>query len=217
MMPLNVLIACEESQAVCLAFRKRGHHAFSCDIQECSGGHPEWHIQGDALEAIRSRKWDLLVAHPPCTYLARPGLHYTKTKPGRLAQLRVAYEFVIAIWYSDCPRVCIENPVGWLNTNWRKPSQIVHPYYFNDHELKETCLWLRGLSRLNGDPKIHRWKDRPQPSKWVTRKNGPKKGGKFGYYFCQGRSAKEKSKTFPGIARAMAEQWSPDLGNTWNL
>lgn len=214
--PLNVLVACEESQAVCLAFRRRGHNAFSCDLQECSGGYPQWHIQGDALEVIQSKRWDLMVAHPPCTYFSRAGIQFLHKQPDRMEKLVDAFRFVKALWNSGVPLIALENPVGWLNTNWLKPSQIFHPWYFGDGEMKETCLWLKGLSRLNGNLEIamNRKAHHPKPEKSRIGSDGKMKNK---YFMQRAGNAKARSKTFPGIARAMAEQWSPDLGNTWNV
>lgn len=226
--PLRVLVACEESQAVCLAFRRRGHYAFSCDIQECSGGHPEWHIQGDALEAIKIRDWDILIGHPPCTYLSRAGMAWKTRKQNkrpdmkefREAEAEKAIEFINRLWNSPIKKICLENPVGLANTRWKRPSQIIHPYYFGDGEMKQTCLWLKGLTRLNGVHTIHKDRDKPKPTPGKTRVGSD---GKIkNQYFCgrmdsKAQAAKLKSKTFPGIANAMASQWSPDLGNTWNV
>jgi site-specific DNA-cytosine methylase len=217
---LRVLVACEESQIVCKAFRARGHEAYSCDIQECSGGHPEWHIQGDAIKAVYSRIWDLIIAHPPCTYFSCAGLHYLKTKPERQGQLDNAFAFLLQLWNAPVDRLALENPQGWLNTNWKKPTQVIEPYYFGDPEKKRTCLWLRGLPRLNGNINVAL-----NPSKYHPQPTGFNKRSKDGYirkmYFCDRMklesnfdlktAAKLKSKTFPGIAAAMASQWSADL------
>lgn len=211
---MRVLVACEESQAVCMAFRARGHEAYSCDIQHCSGPMPEYHLQMDAIYAIILVNPDLLIAHPPCTYFSAAGMHYLKTRPERIKQLENAFEFLNKIWNCGVKKIAIENPIGWLNTNWKKPTQIIQPFYFGDNERKATCLWLKGLSRLNGDLKIA-----IDLKQYTPKPNGFTKPGKDGYsrgiYFC-GRinsknrnknAAKLKSKTFPGIARAMAEQW----------
>lgn len=225
---LRVLIACEESQVVTKAFRARGHEAYSCDLQACSGGHPEWHIMHDAIEVAYSGCWDLMIAHPPCTFLSRAGMAWKTRKQSvrpdmkeyREAQAEKAIEFMATLWAAPIDRVVLENPVGVANTKWRKPNQIIHPYYFGDPEMKETCLWLRGVSRLNGLPHIDKVRDKPQPTPGKTRMGSD---GKIkNQYFC-GRmdnkysAAKLKSKTFPGIAKAMAATWSEDLGNTWNL
>lgn len=206
--PMRVLIACEESQEVCKAFRARGHEAYSCDIQPCSGGHPEWHIQDDVLNHLNDG-WDLMVAHPPCTYFAAAGMHYLNGNPERQALLDESFELVRRLWTSTINRIAIENPIGWLNTNWRKPTQIIQPYYFGDNELKTTCLWLKGLSRLQGllEVAINPMAHKPKALKSITRKSGTNAGKEYKYYWRQGKSAKARSKTFPGIARAMAEQW----------
>jgi hypothetical protein len=208
---MRILVACEESQVVCKAFRERGHEAYSCDIQECSGGHPEWHICDDVTYHLSSG-WDLMIAHPPCTFLSRIGMQHKsrseEIKAYREDQELKAIRFVKLLWHCPIPKVCIENPVGRLNTQWRKPSQIVHPYYFGDGEMKETCFWLRGLSRLNGLTTIDRIRDKPKPMGSRIGADGKVKN----IYFCsvmdnKKGAAKLKSKTFPGIAKAMAEQW----------
>lgn len=146
---MRVLVACEESQVVCKAFRARGHEAYSCDVQPCSGGHPEWHIQDDVLNHI-SDGWDLMIAHPPCTYFAAAGMHYLQTRPERRILLGESFEFVSKLWLAPIDRIAIENPIGWMNTNWRKPTQIIQPYYFGDNEMKTTCLWLKCLYGSSG-------------------------------------------------------------------
>lgn len=202
---MKVLVACEESQIVCMAFRERGHEAFSCDLQECSGGHPEWHIQDNVIYHL-NRGWDLMIAHPPCTYFSRAGYHFIYKKPERKEQLEDAYKFVLALWQAPIEKIGLENPIGWLNTNWRKPSQTIHPWYFGDGEMKETCLWLKGLPRLNGLVEIamDRSKYHPKPEKSRIGSDGKMKNK---YFMSRAKNAKERSKTFPGIARAMAEQW----------
>jgi site-specific DNA-cytosine methylase len=207
---MRVLVACEESQEVCKAFRALGHEAYSCDLQECSGGHPEWHIQGDALTEVYFGNYDLLIAHPPCTYFSRAGYHFIYKKPERKTQLVHAFSFVLALWHAPVPLIALENPIGLLNTNWRKPNQIIHPWYFGDGEMKETCLWLKGLPRLQGsmeiamNPKAHH----PKPEKSRIGSDGKMKNK---YFMGRAKNAKERSKTFPGIARAMAEQWGGNL------
>ena len=173
---MNVLIACEESQAVCKAFREKGHRAFSCDILECSGGHPEWHIVGDVLPLLdgnceftlqdgstdrQTDKWDLIIAHPPCTYLSNAGNAYFDTeKYGDYARMRLrerenAVKFFMDIINADCDKIAVENPVGYMNGHYRKPDQTIHPYFFAESEddarnyhKKRTCLWLKGLPVL---------------------------------------------------------------------
>lgn len=203
---LRVLVACEESQRVAIAFRKLGHLAFSCDVQECSGGYPEWHIHDDVLAHLDDG-WDLMIGHPPCTYFSRAGYHFIYKKPERKEQLESAFEFVLKLWNAPIPHIAIENPVGWLNTNWRKPNQKFHPWYFGDGEMKETCLWLKNLPRLNGSVKIamNPKKYHPVPEKSRIGSDGKMKNK---YFMSQSKNAKERSVTFPGVAAAMANQWS---------
>lgn len=199
---MRVLVACEESQAVCIAFRERGHEAYSCDIQPCSGGHPEWHIQDDALVQI-CYPWDLVIAHPPCTYLSRVAVQHNK-KPGRLPLREDAINFFLAIKNSThIPMMCIENPVPqkYVREKIGFWTQTIQPWYFGDDAVKTTCLWLRGLPKLYGNPDFKK----PAPAGYNKRGNP--------YYFSDRVSgswqnkAKQRSKTFPGIARAMAAQW----------
>ena len=200
---MKILVACEESQAVTIELRKLGHEAYSADIQDCSGGHPEWHIKGD-VSLILKDGWDMIIAHPPCTYFANAGLHYLKTQDGRMDKLQSTFDFLQAIWNSGCEKIAIENPIGWLNTNWMKPTQIIQPYMFGHKELKTTCLWLKGLDKLIDTNNV----GRPEPAGFCIRKSGPNKGKKYNYYWRQGKGAKNRSKTFKGIAKAMAEQWA---------
>lgn len=200
---VKILVACEESQAVTKELRALGHEAYSADIQDCSGGHPEWHIKGDVLKILNDG-WDMMIAHPPCTYFANAGLHYLKTKPERKGQLDEAFKFLMAIWDSGCKKIAIENPNGWLNTNWMKPTQTIQPYMFGHKELKTTSLWLKGLDKLIDTDNV----GRPEPSGFVIRKTGPNKGKRYNYYWRQSKTAKQRSKTFPGIAKAMAMQWA---------
>lgn len=198
-----MLIACEESQEVCKAFRKLGHEAYSADIQEPSGGHPEWHIVGDVLPYIDgdckfttmdgteheiTGEWDLLIAHPPCTDLAVSGARWFAEKRADGRQQR-SIEFFMAFANAKCPRIAVENPVSIMSSVWRKPDQIIQPWMFGHGETKATCLWLIGLPLLKPtdvvDGREHRvWRLPPGPER-----------------------AKARSKTFPGIAAAMAEQW----------
>jgi hypothetical protein len=198
---MKILVACEESQAVCKAFRAKGHEAYSCDILPCSGGHPEWHLQEDVL-LLLDEPWDMMIAFPPCTHLAVSGAVYweEKQKDGRQQS---AVNFFMKFVNSTCDKVAIENPVGFMNTYYRKPDQIIHPYMFGDKEMKKTCLWLKGLPLLEktSDDK------KPEPYKYIIRKSGRLKGQKYNYYWRQNKTAKVRSKTFPGIAAAMAEQW----------
>lgn len=199
---MKVLVACEESQAVCIAFRARGHEAYSCDLQPCSGGHPEWHIQADALELLKLR-WDLIVAHPPCTYLSNLGANWLFNKdhsikdPERESKGWKAKQFFMAFLEADCSRIAVENPVP--SRYWRMPpySQIIEPYMFGDPWRKRTCLWLRGLPPLMATDIV------VPEGLWV----GSTSCRKTQYKLSGVRSGKERSKTFPGVARAMAEQW----------
>jgi hypothetical protein len=225
---MRVLVACEESQAVCKAFREKGHEAYSCDIQECSGGHPEWHIKGDVLAVLNPKdivsgiefitmdknrhfingKWDLIIAHPPCTYLTATGNRwfnierYGEKAIKRHKDREKAVSFFMEFVNADCERIAIENPIGYISRIYRKADQIIHPYMFGDAERKATCLWLKGLPNLKPtdivEPQIIKYKNgKGTDSPWHinTMKLPPKE------------RAKARSKTFPGIAKAMAEQW----------
>ena len=228
---MNVLIACEESQRVCEQFRLKGHNAFSCDIINCSGGHPEWHIKGDVIPLLNGHcefitmdfkthlivgKWDLIIAFPPCTHLAVSGArHFEKKRiDGRQKN---AIDFFYRFVNADCKKICIENPIGiisgdyikkWFNIEPLKPTQIVQPWQFGDNYNKSTCLWLKGLEKL--EPEVH-----VQPEvdwfTWVDKKTGKTKRQPMWFYKALSlppeERAKVRSKTFPGIARAMAETW----------
>lgn len=234
---MKVLVACEESQTVCKAFRARGHEAYSADIQEPSGGHPEWHILGDVLPLINGRckfctmdgkeheiagRWDMLIAFPPCTFLTSAGTrHYSlrcnsiEKVNSRLKKREKAVSFFMAFANADCERVVIENPVGYMNTHYRKPDQIIHPYYFADSEndaenyyKKRTCLWIKGVNPLKRKTTL------PPPPPLYICKGEKCKGKAIGW--CEGIKnttggqsgrAKARSKTFPGVGNAMAEQW----------
>lgn len=224
---MNVLIACEESQEVCKAFRERGHNAYSCDIQECSGGHPEWHIKGDCLPLLNGNcsfcteggisvqingKWDLIIAHPPCTYLsnvATRSFSLRCTAPEKVVERwknrACAAVFFMYFVLADCDKIAIENPVGFMSTAYRKADDIIDPYMFAEsvddvanYVKKRTCLWLKGL------PKLIR-NDIPEPK--IKEMFGVYPSGKAGCWEDQQHGSKTRSKTFPGIARAMAEQW----------
>ncbi|AUR91061.1 S-adenosyl-L-methionine-dependent methyltransferase [Vibrio phage 1.154.O._10N.222.52.B12] len=203
---MKVLVACEESQAVCKAFRELGHEAYSNDIQECSGGHPEWHLQMDCFEAIKSRKWDLIIAFPPCTHLSAAGAPSWKIKQEDGRQ-QAAIDFVLKIMESDCDLIAIENPTGKLNTSWRKPDQIINPFQFGDPYKKRTCLWLKGLPKLTDtdlvEPIAH-WCS--NSTRGGRLKDGTRQKSKLPIRKAWD-GAKERSKTFPGIAKAMADQW----------
>ncbi len=188
---MKILVACEESQAVTIEMRRLGHEAYSCDIEPCSGGHPEWHLQVDALELLKM-KWDMILAFPPCTHLAVSGARYfeQKRKDGRQ---QAAIDFFMQFANADCSKIAIENPVGIMSTYYRKPDQIIQPWQFGHGETKKTCLWLKGLPPLISTEIVEGreqriWKMPPSEDR-----------------------AKNRAKTFPGIARAMAEQWAGDI------
>lgn len=234
---MNVLIACEESQEVCKAFRERGHNAFSCDIQPCSGGHPEWHIKGNCLFYLHPGitidecdvpvsthsfftedgkfhriwgNWDLIIAHPPCTYLTTAATRahslktYTREQIAERTRKRIsAMEFFMACIEADCPRVVVENPAGVMSACYRAPDQTIHPWYFvdsvydPDYCTKRTQLWLKGVEPLKYDLTV------PDPLDNAERwSNGKKKNWTEEHH-----GSKTRSKTFKSIAKAMAEQW----------
>ena len=221
---MKVLVACEESQEVCKAFRARGHVAYSCDIQEPSGGHPEWHILGDALKAVEGGqvvtmdgqthevgKWDLLIAHPPCTYLAVSGNRWFSAKDGDKAALRTelrikAAEFFMALMNSDIDKIAVENPVGYMSTHYRKPDCIIQPWQFGHNARKKTCLWLKNLPRLNPTNVVSPGNILPGGYSEGASANFAKKDGKS-LRWCDPETKRIRSKTFSGIAAAMAEQW----------
>lgn len=218
---MNVLVACEESQAVCKAFREKGHRAFSCDLQECSGGHPEWHIQGDVLPLLNGNctfttadshthtqtgRWDLIIAHPPCTDLAVSGARWFPEKQKDFRQQK-ACVFFMQMALAECDRMAVENPIGIMSTCYRKPDQIIQPYQFGEHARKATCLWLKGLPPLFPTEIV-------DPGEIA--KGGFSVGASLNYAKDENekiiswndpRTKKIRSKTFPGIAKAMAEQW----------
>jgi hypothetical protein len=193
---MRVLVACEESQNVTVAFRLLGHEAYSCDLEPCSGRHPEWHLQCDVRKVL-SDNWDMIIAFPPCTHLAVSGARYFAAKRADGRQ-QAAIDFFMLFVNAQCPRVAIENPVGIMSTKWRKPDQIVQPYQFGHPERKATCLWLRNLPKLMPTkymrlPSCGHW-DNTTPS--GQNKLGP-----------SASRAKIRSKTYHGIALAMAIQW----------
>lgn len=224
---MRVLIACEESQAVCKAFRELGHEAYSCDLQDCSGGHPEWHILGDCLPILGGccevqtmdkisheipGKWDLIIAHPPCTYLTVAGNRWFNAERygdkaiQRERERMKAIEFFMRFVEADCDKIAIENPVGIISTVYRKPDQIIQPYEYGHHARKATCLWLKGLPKLtptnivdpgeilNGGYSVGAHADgRSDSGKWLR--------------YSDPELAKIRSRTFSGIAKAMSEQW----------
>ena len=196
---MKILIACEFSGIVRDAFIARGHDAVSCDLLPTERPGP--HIQGDVLEHLEDG-WDMMIAHPPCTYLAVAGLHYSKKNPQRMEKTREAIRFFLRLYNAPIERVAVENPVGIVNTEFRKPNQIIDPFMFGTPERKKTCLWLRGLPLL-----LPTHNAMPAPKHTIIRKSGPKKGQAYNYYWRQGKSAHDRSRTFSCIANAMADQW----------
>ena len=191
----RVLVACEESQAVTKELRAIGVEAFSCDIENCSGGHPEWHIHGDVIPLLKE-SWDMVVAFPPCTHLASSGARHfeQKRKDGRQQQ---GVEFFIRFAAINCEKVAIENPVGIMSTIFRKPDQIIQPWQFGHPEQKSTCLWLKGLPLLTATDDVK------EPMMSL-----PIKIRQRIHYMSPSRDrSKQRSKTFLGIAKAMASQW----------
>lgn len=220
---MKVLIACEESQEVCKAFRAKGHEAYSTDIQEPSGGHPEWHVLGDVLPIIDGSckfttmdgeeheiagEWDLLIAHPPCTYLTNAGARHIwknhQLQPDRVKLGIQARDLFIRFWWANAPRIAIENPVPSSVFCLPEYSQIVQPFWFGNAVTKKTCLWLKNLPPLVPTEVVEPIKGREMVLKdgtvrhscWEMEQKGSKE-----------QRAKARSKTFPGIAKAMAEQW----------
>lgn len=207
---MKVLVACEESQAVTIAFRELGHEAYSCDLQECSGGHPEWHIKDDAIRVMWGSYWDLMIAHPPCTYLSRVGVRWMD-RPGRKELRDEAISFFRSLWCGPVPKVCIENPVpmAYVTDHIGYWDQKIQPYYFGDPAVKTTCLWLKGLPKLNGLPEVA-----ANPKAFKPKPIGYNARGCPQYFtdhVSKKDQAKIRSKTFPGIARAMAEQWGGNI------
>ena len=199
---MKVLVACEESQTVCIAFRNLGHEAYSCDLQECSGNHPEWHIQTDALNILNDN-WDLIIAHPPCTYLSNAGARWLY-KNGHINIERYekglkAKEFFLKILNAECERIAIENPMPSKIYDLPKCSQIIQPFEFGDPYSKKTYLWLKGLPPLFATGIYMKYKP------FIYSGSYKKDHDKF--YMGVAKTAKERSKTFKGIAAAMADQW----------
>lgn len=234
---MDILVACEESQRVCIAFREKGHRAFSCDLEPCSGGHPEWHVQGDVLPLLNGNceftlangerervngKWDMVIAFPPCTHLAVSGAAWFEKKRADGRQ-REGIEFFCKFLNIDCDKVVIENPIGIISGTYipewfpdladryslpRKPSQIIQPWMFGDNYNKSTCLWIKGLPLLKPliteQPELE-W------TEWTDKKTGKKKRQPKwfadAWHLKADERAKVRSKTFPGVANAMADQW----------
>ena len=216
MRDINILVACEESQRVCEAFRKLGGKAYSCDITECSGGHPEWHIMQDAIPLLNGKcsfktmdgiehsidgKWDLIIAHPPCTYLSNAGARFLYPKgvlnEERLAKGMIAKDFFMHFYNADCDRIAIENPIPSKVYGLPPYTQTIQPWMFGHPVQKKTCLWLNGLPELQPTNVVEERQSTKIPGNWFN------SGGK--------ERQKNRAKTFPGIAKAMAEQWMPLL------
>lgn len=218
---MNVLVACEESQRVCTVFREKGHNAYSCDIIECSGGHPEWHIKQDVLPLINGNcefttedgiyhklvgKWDLIIAHPPCTYLSNAGAARLYPTKGNLNLERYnkgleAKEFFMKFYNADCEKIVIENPIPTRIYELPQYTQTIQPYEHGEPWSKKTCLWLKGLPLLKPTNIV-----KPLCS-WVSGGSKDNHGNKRANQGMKFRDSKTKSKTFIGIAKAMAEQW----------
>ena len=198
---MKILVACEESQEVTKRFRQKGHEAYSCDIQDCSGGFPEWHIKDDVKKILKDN-WDMIIAFPPCTHLAVSGAAHFKKKreDGRQQE---GINFFMMFTELECKKIAIENPIGIMSTIYRKPDQIIRPFYFGENSTKSTCLWLKGLPPLMSTSII-------EPTKHTT-KTG-KMYDEWWFKTCLitdlEERAKIRSKTFPGIAQAMVDQWS---------
>jgi len=212
----KVLLACEESQAVCIEFRKRGFEAYSCDVQKCSGEHPEWHIQEDVLKVLNDG-WDMMIAFPPCTYLTVSGNRHIPNNPDRWKKRYDALTFVYQLLNSDIEHIGLENPIGVISSYIRPPDQIIQPYYFGDPVPKSTCLWLKNLPPLvysvGGDLFSDNTAVEPEYIEYNSAKNKSGKS-KYSVFGKLGKGhGKERSKTFPGIAKAMAEQWGKILEN----
>lgn len=222
----RVLVACEESQAICKAFRSIGIEAYSCDIQECSGGHPEWHIMSDVLPLLNGKckfntsdgleheiksKWDLIIAHPPCTRLCNSGQRWLywgseEYQAKKKKEQEEAIEFFMAFVNADCDRIAIENPMGIMSTLYQKPSCTYNPYDFEgETECKKTCLWLKGLPPLKGTREVPLPKEERTQGIWKAHFGGKKLA------WNDPMTAKYRSKTPEGVAKAIAEQYGKIL------
>lgn len=217
---LKILVACEESQAVTKELRKLGHEAFSCDLLPCSGGHPEWHLQQDVFEVIE-KGWDMMIAHPPCTYLAVSGARWYyhpddkdlpidqrrphPKYPDRAKHREDAIEFFLALANAPIEKIAIENPIGIISSRWRKPDQIIQPWMFGDKATKTTCFWLKNLPKLESTDIT----DKGERIYFSSGKSQPKW---YSDAFVKAKTHEERrimrSKTFPGLAKAIAEQWT---------
>lgn len=215
---MKIIVGCEESQAICLAFRKAGHEAYSCDLKPCSGGHPEWHLQMDIFEAVKLKNWDMLIAHPPCTFLAGSSVQWLSHPedknmpfeerrphplyPNRRKDMEDSVKFVKALFSLNIPRIVIENPVGLLSSKWMKPTQIVQPYMFGDEATKTTCLWLKNVPKLIPTNIVGK-------GERVVFKSGKSHPAWYAKAFVADKTERQtlRSKTFKGMAEAMVNQW----------
>lgn len=210
---MRILVACEESQAITKELRKLGHEAFSCDLLPCSGGHQEWHYQQDVFEVI-DKGWDMMIAHPPCTFLAVSGARWLYNKDGSKNEERwqnqaEALNFVQRLMDAPIDKIAVENPISVISSKIRKPDQIVHPWMFGDKASKSTCLWLKNLPKLESTDIVEKGEFIEFISKKGVKKKQPK------WYFDALKNAKTpaerrtlRSKTFQGMAEAIAEQWT---------
>jgi hypothetical protein len=194
---MRVLVACEFSGIVRRAFRDRGHDAWSCDLLPAEDGETFWHLQENVLDVLRWASFDLMIAHPPCTYLTAAGARYWK-EPERQRQRDEALAFFLKLYETPIPRIAIENPPGWPSTAFRKPDQMVDPCDFGEPERKRICLWLRGLPVLFPTKRVS-----AEPKGFCIRSDGRR----YNYYFHQGKNGKSRSRFFPSVAAAMADQW----------
>ena len=205
---MRILLACEESQSVTIELRKLGHEAFSCDILPCSGGKPEWHLQQDVTELLK-QKWDMIIAFPPCTFLTVTGNRwfnierYGDKAIKRHADRKEAIEFFRMFANADCDKIVIENPVGVMSSHYQKPNQIINPYQFGDPFEKKTCLWIKGLPNLIPTNIVKP----PKRTEFASGKSMPTWYADA-WKLPKDERAKLRSKTFPGIAKAMATQWT---------
>ena len=211
---MKILIACEESQTITNLYREKGYEAYSCDILDCSGGNPQWHIKGDALTYAYSGEFDMMIAHPPCTYLAVSGARWMYNKDGSVNQERLsnqnkALDFVKKLMDAPIDKIAVENPISVRSSKIRKPDQIVHPYWFGDKASKSTCLWLKNLPLLTATNMV----SKGEFFEWVDKKGKKKRQAQWYMDALKKSKTPEerrtlRSKTFEGMAKAITEQWS---------
>jgi hypothetical protein len=209
---MKILVACEESQAVTIRLRALGHEAYSCDLIPCSGGHPEWHIQNDAILVMNNNHWDMMIAFPPCTDLAVSGARHFERKQADGSQQK-SIDFFMQFVNAPIEKIAIENPIGIMSKIYRKPDQIIQPWMFGDNASKSTCLWLKNLPLLKSTNIV----DKGEFIEWIDKKNGKKKRQAKWYYdaLIKSKTPEQRrtlrSKTFQGIAEAMATQWTTEI------